>query len=452
MGQFFRLSFLDISIFIVMLAAFFIYILRRCNTKDSALSYLVMGRSITLPIFVITLVSTWYSSTIGTVQIAYKNGIYNFFTQGLFWYFSAALFAIFIVKKARNTKAISLPEIFAKIDGNKSNLVVSYFTFAKVLPIPYSISMGMLISSLSGLNLTSSILIGTLIVTLYCLKGGLSNVVKTDIIQFISVYSFLIIVFVLSVYNFGGIDYLKISLPESYFKPQGTNSITKLIAWFVIALCFTFLSPVFYQRCFAANTDKTAKLGIFISMFFWMISDITTTGIGLYAKAYFSQASIDSSSALVDYSLAILPNGLKGFFCASMFLAAFSVLDSHLFITSSTLLYDISGRTDNTSRKASVLCAGFISALSALIFNDDIENAWYIIESAFLASVLVPLLIGFTNLKKLSDTNTTKLMVGVMVICLIWEILGLSSKIEPLYVGLSFSLIGYFLMFRRSRT
>ena len=448
MGIISSLSFLDISIFIVMFIAFAGYIFVRKNATRSQLSYLVMGRTITLPVFVITLVSTWYSSTIGTVQIAYKNGIYNFFTQGLFWYFSAALFAIFIVKKARKTGAISLPEIFKKIYGNESNRIVSYFTFAKVLPIPYSISMGMLISSLSGLNLSSSIIIGTTIVTLYCLKGGLLNVVKTDLIQFISVYSCLIIVFSLSIYKFGGIDYLTASLPESYFKPEGNNSKTKLAAWFIIALCFTFLSPVFYQRCFAANSDKTAKRGIFISMIFWMISDITTTGIGLYAKAYFLAQSFESSSALVDYSIAILPNGMKGFFCASMFLAAFSVLDSHLFITSSTLLHDISGKTDNKSRNASVICAGFISALSALIFNDDIENAWYVIESAFLASVLIPLLIGFTSIPKLSDKTNTNLMSSVMIICCFWEIFGLSTFVEPIYVGLIISLFGQIILHR----
>ena len=50
-----------------------------------------MGRKLTLPLFIATLVATWYGGIFGVAQIAFENGIYNFVTQGFFWYISRVL-------------------------------------------------------------------------------------------------------------------------------------------------------------------------------------------------------------------------------------------------------------------------------------------------------------------------------------------------------------------------
>ena len=69
--------------------------------KNSPVELLLMGRKLTLPIFVATLVATWYGGIFGVTAQTFEKGIYNFLTQGVFWYLSYLLFAFFLVKKIR---------------------------------------------------------------------------------------------------------------------------------------------------------------------------------------------------------------------------------------------------------------------------------------------------------------------------------------------------------------
>ncbi|MBT7283150.1 MAG: sodium:solute symporter family protein, partial [Elusimicrobiaceae bacterium] len=63
------------------------------------LDYIVMGRTLTLPMFIATLSSSFYGGIFGVNEITFNYGIFGFITQGVFWYIAYAVFAIFIVKK-----------------------------------------------------------------------------------------------------------------------------------------------------------------------------------------------------------------------------------------------------------------------------------------------------------------------------------------------------------------
>ena len=67
--------------------------------KNGPLELLLMGRRLTLPLFVATLVATWYGGIFGVTALTFEKGIYNFLTQGVFWYLSYLFFAFFLVKK-----------------------------------------------------------------------------------------------------------------------------------------------------------------------------------------------------------------------------------------------------------------------------------------------------------------------------------------------------------------
>ena len=50
----------------------------------STIELLLMGRTLTLPIFVATLVATWYGGIFGVTALTFEKGIYNLLTQGFF--------------------------------------------------------------------------------------------------------------------------------------------------------------------------------------------------------------------------------------------------------------------------------------------------------------------------------------------------------------------------------
>ena len=123
-----NLSFFDYFIFILILVVTFAFVLYgnlkgqelNQSESDKVLDMLLMGRKLTLPMFTATLVATWYGGIYGVAELAFKNGIYNFITQGFFWYLTYLIFAFFLVDKIAPYKAITLPDLVGKIFGLKS--------------------------------------------------------------------------------------------------------------------------------------------------------------------------------------------------------------------------------------------------------------------------------------------------------------------------------------------
>ena len=297
-----------------------------------------MGRQLSLPLFVSSLVASWYGGIFGVTEIAYEQGIYNFVTQGVFWYFAYILFAFFVVDKLRTYKAITLPELVGEMFGPRARKVAAVFNFFNVLPIAYSLSLGLFVNLVFSLNLEISIALATVVVALYSLNGGFRSVVYSDIIQFLSMFLAVVSLLVVSVFNFGGIDFLTANLDEHYFALKGNKSYLQMLVWGFIALS-TLIDPAFYQRCFAAKDKQTAKKGILISCCVWIVFDLSTTFGAMYAKAVYP--SLNPAKAYMFFAIDTLPSGLRGFFLAGVLATILSTMDSYFNIASTSLSYDL---------------------------------------------------------------------------------------------------------------
>ena len=81
--------------------------------RRPALEYLMMGRRLTLPSFVATLVTTWYGGILGVGEFTFRYGIANWLVFGVPYYVGAALFAIVIARRARRSELTSVPDQLA---------------------------------------------------------------------------------------------------------------------------------------------------------------------------------------------------------------------------------------------------------------------------------------------------------------------------------------------------
>ena len=84
---------------------------RTFGTRPTTEDYLVAGRRVTLPAFVATLVATWYGGILGVGEYTWRYGVANWLVFGVPYYLGAALFAVFLAKRARTSELLSLPEI-----------------------------------------------------------------------------------------------------------------------------------------------------------------------------------------------------------------------------------------------------------------------------------------------------------------------------------------------------
>ncbi|WP_428050178.1 sodium:solute symporter family protein [Candidatus Avelusimicrobium caledoniensis] len=412
--------------------------------KPTTLDYLLMGRQLTLPLFVATMVATWYGGIFGINEITFNYGIYNFVTQGVFWYIAYLIFAFFITDKIARYNSMTLPDLTSQMFGPKSAKVSAVFTFLYITPVAYVLSLGMFLHMVFGISVVLGMAIGTMFTCLYTAWGGYRSVVFSDLVQFFVMCTAVLLVVVFSVYTFGGLDFLKANLPASHFTLTGGNSWLNTFVWGFIALA-TLIDPSFYQSCFAAKSPLVVKRGLIIATMIWFCFDICTTAGSLYARALLPHA--EPGQAYFFYSVQLLPVGLRGLFVAGILSIILSTLNSFLFIASGTLSFDLlRKRFTNVilSNRIIIFCVGAFSILLAQLFHDSFKEIWLTLGSYFSACLLIPILMGYLHPGKISDKLFVVSSLTSAVVMTFWRIFVPEqwlTVVDPFYIGVSISLL-----------
>ena len=395
------------------------------------LDQMVMGRQLSLPLFVFTLVATWYGGIFGVAEIAYSKGLFNFLTQGIFWYLSYLCFAFFILPKIKPTKYLTLPHLVAGEIGPYASKIVALLNIINLIPIAYVISLGLFIDTFFQIGFLNSSILGLLIVLSYSSWGGFRSVVYSDLIQFFVMVSSVIFILIFCIYKFG-LSPLN-HLPSSYFNPLENNSWGEIFMWGLIAFG-TLIDPNFYQRCYAANNPKTAKKGIVIATLIWMVFDISLTLGAMYAAAL--SPELDSKTAYLNFSLDILPVGLKGFFLAGVLATILSTLDSYLFLAGATLNHDV------MKAKLKPFISIFIIATLSLIlsaqFKANIKQVWSFFGGLSTSALLIPMLSFYFKQQMPERTFLIMSLMGAISFMMAYNFY---DPIYAIYIGMAGSFI-----------
>lgn len=311
---------------------------RRQRGKGAA-EYLLAGRSLTTPVFVMTLVSTWYGGILGVGEFTYSYGVANWFIQGVPYYLFALLFAFLLAGKIRASNLTTIPDRLEEAYDRRTALLGAGLTFLLMTPAPYVLMLGLLIQMITGWSLPVCVAVGTLAATVYLFAGGFRADVYTDVLEFILMFAGFGLIIPYAVSAFGGWDVLRLHLPPLHLTLHGGNSVQFILVWFFIAL-WTLVDPAFYQRCAAARSGDVARRGILWSILFWMVFDMMTVTVGLYARALLP----DLRQPVMAYPLlaeVLLPPVAKGFFFVGLLATIMSTLNTLAFVSGTTLGRDV---------------------------------------------------------------------------------------------------------------
>jgi len=450
----------DLALIIVYVLALMVVAwrsLRENNNTDENL--ILAGRRLTLPAFVATLVSTWYGGILGVGEFSFNYGISNWLVFGVPYYLAAALFAIFIVGRARRGMDMTIPDRLYKYYGPGATIAGSLVLIVVTLPVAYVLMIGVLLNILFGWPIWLGIIIGMIFSVFYVASGGFRAVLKTDLFQFILMFAGFIILLTYAIATYGGLDFLRQNLPSTHFSASGGNSPGYIAIWYIIALA-TLVEPAFYQRVFAARSTKTARRGIFISILFWLIFDLMTTACGLYARAVLPELE-NPVAAYPALAMNLLPAGMLGIFILSLLATIMSTVDSYIFLTASTISHDLIGRFRRNKYKniKSLTIYGLIlSAIMTVliaILTDSVVKIWHDFGSVGTAALLIPLLTSLWGKRRLGPkTGASAIIISALITLAGLVYPGLSGTgayflgLEPIFLGLGASIIIY-LIFRR---
>lgn len=435
------------------------------KTKDfQGDEYLLMGRRLTLPGFILSLVSTWYGGILGSSEYSYSVGLSNWIILGLPYYIFAALFAVFLARRAREEFVYSVPDLLAGRFGESARFPASILVLILASPAPYVLTLGVLLHFLLGLPVTVGILFGGLFSFFYVYRDGLAVIVRTDLFQCVLMYGGYALLLLMAWVTFGSPATLWQSLAEEaplHVSFTGGQPVSYVLVWFFIA-SWTLVAPMFHQRVYALRNSAKARRGIFLSILAWTVFDGFTTLAGLYAFAHLPELADPRVSHLA-LAQNLLPVGLYGLFLTGIFATVMSTLDSELFVSGVTLGPDMLGRSRFFNRFSETtltrigMAAVIVAAMAMAVLIPSVIDLYYTIGTIAVPGLLLPVLGATGVLPALPPRLVTVHLVAVPAASLAWFLTAkltaspVFTSIEPFYPGIVVSFLLFLAAFRFRR-
>ncbi len=454
-----RLSLIDgslVVLYLVILWAVAFWASRRKNTGED---YLLAGRSLTLPAFVATLVSTWYGGILGVGEFGWRYGISTWLVFGLPYYLHAILFAIFIAPRARRGLYVNLPDQLERAYGRKPAIAGAVILLIMIIPAAYLLMLATLLRMLLPVPHLVALIMAAFFSTAYLWSGGFNAVVRTDKLQFSLMFVGFIVLawFCIREMPLPALwSTLSREAPD-HLSWHGGNTTTYILLWYVVA-AQTYIEPTFHQRCYAARSEKVARNGVLISVAAWLVFDMLTTLTAIYSRALAPELA-NPVAAFPALAVKVLPVGLLGIFITALFATVMSTLDSYTFLAAVTLGRDVVGRlknrmsepvTDRWVRISLIVVA--LASISLAAWKDSAVDLFVALGSIGVPALLIPVLSSFWKTSAMSPKGALIAILAAAGISLFWTIvplvfanLALFSEVEPLYPGLFASFLCYFL-------
>ncbi len=402
-----NISWIDIviiAVYLCIMLSIGYFVSRKIPNFDE---FLIAGRTMTTPILICTLVSTYYGIdvTFGTSEVAYNEGVVAWFGYSRPTYLFFIIAAFMLAKRLRDENYRSLPDVLERYYGRGAGLFGALASFVYSLPSLGFFGLGTIYSEIFGGNPKVGALIFGLVALLYTMWGGLWAVAITDTVQFVMLCVSLAIAVPVAMQKVGGFDYIAKNLPSTYFDPMGG-----LPVWLVIVYALTGLTilvdPAFYQRIFAARSFKHVRNALLLGILMWGSYDWCVTAGGMLAAAAVHEgmlpADIHPNAALLRVVLLALPAGLTGLFLAGVLSAAMSTIDSYCLVAGGNVVYDIYRPVFNPRASDEQLVRltrwgivlTWVIGFAVAFYFERLMALWVFMSTILTSTVFVPIMAG----------------------------------------------------------
>lgn len=378
----------------------------------------------------------------------------------------------FIAKRLRvYTKnandSLTLPDFFKNRFGDNSDIIgaisaIFILIFFLIYTSAQFVASGKLFNTVFGVDYTTALLIGSLIVVLYTFTGGFKAVCLTDFIQGCLMFFALLIVPIMALAILGGpgnaiagIEQINPALLNPFLNPDGSPltiiAVVSMLAW---GLGY-FGQPHILVRFMAIKNPGEIKDARAVAMVWVIISLFAAVAIGVIGRVFLPQtlAGAESETVFMIMTGEVFFSFLAGIVFCGILAAIMSTASSQLLVSASAVsqdLYKTYLKSDATDRQLiwisrfSVLAVAICAILIAVnpdsfVFN-IVSYAWAGFGAAFGPIVIMALFWKRTTLQG----ALAGIIVGGLTV-LIWmqfEFFGL-YEIVP---GFIFSMIAIYVV------
>jgi len=229
--------------------------------------FFLASRKLSAGLIYLSLTAAWFGATsiLVSTDEALRSGVSSFWLVGLPAVATVLILAVFLVRPLYRLSIMTLPDLVELRYGRavrhlSSVLIIWYMA---VLAASQMVALGNFLRPFLGFSYFWSLALGTAVVLLYSVFGGLRSVVMTDCIQFFLLAAGVI---GLCVFLAGRSSWHTISSIAGGLGKHGYfDFFLNLKENFLIALSFTLawtISPIALQRIQAARDVREARKGL----------------------------------------------------------------------------------------------------------------------------------------------------------------------------------------------
>jgi len=421
---------------------------RSAQKVQSSADFSVAGNKITWPILFATLSASFLGggASLGRASEAFDHGYAFMFASGAFP-IATIIVGLFIAPKLkRYVGAQTVGDIMEAHYGSKTRFVTGIFSLVFCTGIlgAQALAIGTVFNAVMGIDVSTGIIIGMIVVLIYSTAGGMWAVIQTDVIQFLMLAVFMPLTMIIALNNLGGAEAFIQQLPDLHFSIMGDYSYAMFASIFVAFLLGETLVPPYTQRALAAPDARNAKIGYTISGVFGLLFYFVTSTIGLLAFVIYPD--INPNMALTTLISTSLPVGLVGLVLASLLAVVMSTADSYLNSASVIFVKDIylPFVEPQASEKKRLWIERIVNiaigagAIVFALYATSIIDALLMTYALWAPTVLIPFIAGVMFDIKNPKAALSAMFFGALV-TIIWKWgplnLAESTGLSPLIVG-----------------
>jgi len=395
------------TLFFLFLLFIFLYGILDRDKITTLADYAFSSRNFHMFSLIATTAATWISGSSFFVIFTriYSGGLIFFFVF-LCMVVQILIVSFFLLPKLKDFSNFLTPaELMGNFYGNNVRVltgICGVLGSLGIIAVQFKI-FGSVVDYVFSINKNISIIASGIIVSTYCIIGGIKSVVRTDVIQFLFFIIILPVItffchkeLVNTYYNINQFDYLNL------VNHIHRSSISWEIIFSGLYFCIPGLLPAYFHRM---NMDKDIKKtqiawfysSIIIAFFILMIALMSF-------MFYLSNNAIYSEEVVSQFINFVIPNYLKIFFILAILCMSMSTADSNINSISILFSHDIFCKFALRERVKilySKVFSGMIGILAIYlaISNSDLLSMIIFAESFYIPIITVPLLLLLYKLR-----------------------------------------------------
>lgn len=251
--------------------------------------FMVGGRSVSTPLLILTLISTWIGSgsIIAGAGLAYRVGFSELWLSAGAWF--AIILVYFLAGRVRNITEYTLPDLLEKRYGPFARLCGTItIILACVTIVGYQFKgCGMVLNLIVGIPLEQGIPMMAAAVILLTAIAGMMSVVSMDLFNGILITVGVLVGVPLIIQAGGGWHQVVQTLPSQKFSVSGGHGPVWILAVFLPTFFLLLGESSMYQKFFSAKSEKAARHAVIGWIIGTVVIETAICAMAVFAGAVF---------------------------------------------------------------------------------------------------------------------------------------------------------------------